>query len=215
MFKKFHLNKKNIPNQVGYFLLLVISPLVVLNLILLLFSLKINNTFPSIIILIVLLCVIYFLIYYADSKWWHSEFFFFINKRSIQFVLAIIPVTIALLNIGFTLDQKDEEDKHNKKEIVQCVKKHKNENKKSFSCEIDKEKLNKTSSSLNTLSIFNLLLTASLGILLIIHNLFKKNHDSIKENDEIKEYIKRYIKREIAADQFTINNPYEDEKKYF
>ncbi|KAF1684258.1 hypothetical protein A4A31_10900 [Staphylococcus hominis] len=179
------------------------------------FSLKINKTFPSIIILIVLLCIFYFAIYYADSKLGHSEFFFFINKRSIQFVLAIIPVTLALLNIGFTLDQKDEEDKHNKKEIINCVEKHKNENKKSFSCEIDKEKLNKTSSSLNTLSIFNLLLTASFGILLIIHNLFKKNHDSIKEDEEIKEYIKRHIKREIAADQFTINNPYEDVEKYF
>ncbi|MDU0442734.1 hypothetical protein [Staphylococcus haemolyticus] len=172
MTEEVHINKISIRDQIAYFLFLVVLPLVTLSFLLGEFSLKINNTFFAIIILILVLSFFYLSIYYLDSKFNHSSFFFFVNKKRIQFLLAILPITLALLNIGFTLDQKEEEDKHNKKEIVKCIEKYKNKGTKTFSCEIDKEKSNKISSYLVNLSIFNLLLTASFGILLIIHNLF-------------------------------------------
>lgn len=196
-----------------YILFLLLAPIVVLSLLLCLLALKINSSLYSILFLVLILSIIYYCIYRKDFKKNDGDFFHFVNKGIVQFILTILPITLTLLNIGFTLDQKNEEKKQKNEEIIKCIKT--NEYKDSFECQINKKNLENELTLLDNLSVYSLLLISSFGVLLVIHNIFKNKYNKIDKKKDLKKYIDKNTKRLIAFDQFKINNPYEDVKKYF
>lgn len=205
---------KKYSTYIIYISFLLLAPIGSLALLLFfLLVLKINSSLYSILSLVLILSIIYYCIYKRDFKKHNGDFFYFANKGIVQFILTILPITLTLLNFGFTLDQRNEEKKQKNEEIIKCIKT--NEYKDSFECQINKKNLENELTLLDNLSVYSLLLISSFGVLLVIHNIFKNKYNTIDEKKDLKKYIDKNTKRLIAFDQFKINNPYENEKKYF
>lgn len=153
-------------------LLVILLPFLVLSILLFLLGLNIKNTTLAIFIVIIITSALLIWLYQEDFKKDHGIFKTF-NNNIVQFFITIIPITLTLLNTGYTLDQISEQNKSENKTIVNCTKKHHEENK--FSCKVSNP--NSKMKQSNFL-ILNLLLTSSFGTLIVIHNIYKGKHQN-------------------------------------
>ncbi|PZH27160.1 hypothetical protein C7R17_14410 [Staphylococcus aureus] len=168
-------------------LLVILLPFVVLTILLFLSSLNIKNTTLAIFIVIIITSALLTWIYQVDFKKDDGVFKKF-NNNIVQFFITIVPITLTLLNTGYTLDQISEQNKSENETTINCVKKHFEKNK--YSCEISNP--NSKMKQSNFL-IINLLLTPSFGTLIVIHNIYKGKHQ--KKNSIIKYQKKRNSNR--------------------
>ncbi|MBN6852334.1 hypothetical protein JRF81_02480 [Staphylococcus warneri] len=156
-------------------LLISFLPFVVLAILLVLPELNIKNTTLSIFIIIIITSALLTWLYQEDFKNDDGIFKTF-NNNIVQYFITIIPITLTLLNTGYTLDQINEQNKSENKTIVNCTKKHYEENK--FSCKISNPNSKMKQSYF---LIINLLFTTSFGTLIVIHNIYKGKHQNKKK----------------------------------
>lgn len=156
-----------------YAILLVIClPFFVLSILLFLLGLNIKNTTLSIFIVIIVTSALLIWLYQEDFIKDDGIFKTF-NNNIVQSFIAIIPITLTLLNTGYTLDQISEQNKSEDKIIVNCSKKHYEETE--FSCKVSNPNAKMNHSNF---LIINLLLTTSFGTLIVIHNIYKGKHQN-------------------------------------
>lgn len=104
-------------------LLVILLPFVVLTILLFLSSLNIKNTTLAIFIVIIITSALLTWIYQVDFKKDDGVFKKF-NNNIVQFFITIVPITLTLLNTGYTLDQISEQNKSENETTINCVKKH-------------------------------------------------------------------------------------------
>ncbi|HDH1211371.1 TPA: hypothetical protein PIL99_002810, partial [Staphylococcus aureus] len=100
-------------------LLVILLPFVVLTILLFLSSLNIKNTTLAIFIVIIITSALLTWIYQVDFKKDDGVFKKF-NNNIVQFFITIVPITLTLLNTGYTLDQISEQNKSENETTINC-----------------------------------------------------------------------------------------------